>query len=162
MYQFSKLSPNEFETLAVDIVGKMNNIFFQRFTEGPDGGIDGFYESSDNNWIVQAKRYKNTTTLMSKMQQEKEKMDNYIPKRYFLVTSCSLTPANKEKIKLIMTPYILSTNDILGEDELISLVKEYPEILTKSNQGKEILAWIYDGYEEFRLEDKYQKYLSVR
>jgi hypothetical protein len=25
MYQFSKLSPNEFETLAVDIVGKMNN-----------------------------------------------------------------------------------------------------------------------------------------
>mgnify|MGYP000320094536 CR=1 FL=1 len=28
-----------------------------------------------------------------------------------------------------MTPYILSTNDILGEDELISLVKEYPEIL---------------------------------
>lgn len=34
---------------------------------------------------------------MSKMQQEKEKMDNYIPKRYFLVTSCSLTPANKEK-----------------------------------------------------------------
>ena len=129
MYQFSKLSPNEFETLAVDIVGKMNNIFFQRFTEGPDGGIDGFYESSDNNWIVQAKRYKNTTTLMSKMQQEKEKMDNYIPKRYFLVTSCSLTPANKEKIKLIMTPYILSTNDILGEDELISLVKEYPEIL---------------------------------
>ena len=73
MYQFSKLSPNEFETLAVDIVGKMNNIFFQRFTEGPDGGIDGFYESSDNNWIVQAKRYKNTTTLMSKMQQEKER-----------------------------------------------------------------------------------------
>ena len=69
MYQFSKLSPNEFETLAVDIVGKMNNIFFQRFTEGPDGGIDGFYEFSDNNWIVQANRYKNTTTLMSKMQQ---------------------------------------------------------------------------------------------
>ena len=41
MYQFSKLSPNEFETLAVDIVGKMNNIFFQRFTEGPDGGKIG-------------------------------------------------------------------------------------------------------------------------
>lgn len=42
MYQFSKLSPNEFETLAVDIVGKMNNIFFQRFTEGPMVELMGF------------------------------------------------------------------------------------------------------------------------
>jgi hypothetical protein len=39
--------------------------------------------------------------------------------------------------------------------------KEYPEIVTKQSEGKLILSWLYEGFEEFRLEDKYQKYLSI-
>lgn len=42
MYQFSKLSPNEFETLAVDIVGKMNNIFFRDLQKDPMVELMGF------------------------------------------------------------------------------------------------------------------------
>lgn len=39
--------------------------------------------------------------------------------------------------------------------------KEYPEIITKEKEGKILLSWIYEGYEKYRLEDKYQKYLSI-
>lgn len=35
------LSPQEFETLAADIVGAIYGVHFERFGEGADGGMDG-------------------------------------------------------------------------------------------------------------------------
>lgn len=32
------LSPQEFETLAADVVGAVHNVHFERFGEGADGG----------------------------------------------------------------------------------------------------------------------------
>ena len=129
MYQFAKLSPNEFENLSADIVGAMQNRYFQRFAEGPDGGIDGLVDKDC--WILQAKRYKNTSDLLSKIKSEKPKLDKLKPKRYFLVTSCSLTPKNKTDIQNSLTPHIISTDDILALDDLDSLIKDYPKILRK-------------------------------
>ena len=82
MYQFNTLSPNEFENLAADLVGAIQNRYFQRFAEGPDSGIDGLVDK--DKWIIQAKRYKNTSDLLSKIKAEKQKLDKLKPKRYFL------------------------------------------------------------------------------
>ena len=129
MYPFNKLSPNEFENIAADLVGAIQNRYFQRFTDGPDGGIDGLVDKDC--WILQAKRYKNTSDLLSKIKSEKPKLDKLKPKRYFLVTSCSLTPKNKTDIQKSLTPHIISTDDILALDDLDSLIKDYPKILRK-------------------------------
>lgn len=129
MYQFTNLSPNEFENLAADIIGAMKDTYFQRFTAGADGGIDALLD--DKNWIIQSKRYKNLSDLLKVIKTEKPKLDKLNPKKYFLVTSCSLTPANKESIKSILSPHLASTDDILGADDLDSLIKDYPHILRK-------------------------------
>jgi hypothetical protein len=39
--------------------------------------------------------------------------------------------------------------------------KEYPQIATKKTEGIELLKWIYTDFEDYKLLDKYEKYLSV-
>lgn len=132
MMQFSHLSSTEFEMLAADIVGTVHGVFFERFGEGVDGGIDGrVCKDSSTVWILQAKRYKNSSSLLSKITTEKPKMDKVKPQRYFLVTSSSLSPQMKDKLKDEMSPHILSTADIYGAEDLTTLLEENPNIYRK-------------------------------
>lgn len=132
MMQFSHLSSTEFEMLAADIVGTVHGVFFERFGEGVDGGIDGrVCKNNSTTWIFQAKRYKNSSSLLSKITTEKPKMDKVKPQRYFLVTSSSLSPQMKDKLKDEMSPHILSTADIYGAEDLITLLEENPNIYRK-------------------------------
>ncbi|MDD2448823.1 MAG: restriction endonuclease [Sulfurimonas sp.] len=129
---FGNLSPSEFEILAADIVGAVEGVFFERFGEGTDGGIDGrVYKDNSSMWIIQAKRYKNSSSLLSQMTEEKPKMDKLKPQRYFLVTSSSLSPQMKDKLKDEMDPYILSTADIYGAEDITALLEESPNIYRK-------------------------------
>lgn len=155
MYPFNTLSPNEFENLAADLVGAIQNRYFQRFAEGPDSGIDGLVDK--DKWIIQAKRYKNTSDLLSKIKSEKQKLDKLKPKRYFLVTSCSLTPKNKIDIQNSLTPHIISTDDILALDDLDSLIKDYPKILRKYHK-----LWLESTEElEFILNQEFYNRSSI-
>lgn len=132
MMQFSHLSSTEFEMLAADIVGTVHGVFFERFGEGVDGGIDGrVCKNNSTTWILQAKRYKNSSSLLSKITTEKPKMDKVKPQRYFLVTSSSLSPQMKDKLKDEMSPHILSTADIYGAEDLTTLLEENPNIYRK-------------------------------
>lgn len=137
MPNFSYLSPAQFETFAADILSAVHGVYFERYGEGRDGGVDCKHVTNTNEvWIGQAKRYKNTANLLSKLPEEQVKMARQAnpPARYFLVTSCSLTPANKESIKTTMHPFVLSTADIYGKDELISLLSDYQNIYHKHHQ----------------------------
>jgi len=130
--QFSQLSFTEFEVLAADIVGVIHGVFFERFGEGSDGGIDGrVCRDNSATWIIQAKRYKSSSSLLSQMTKEKPKMDMLKPQRYFLVTSSSLSPQMKDKLKDVMSPHILSTADIYGAEELAVLLESNPNIYRK-------------------------------
>lgn len=129
---FSQLSSTDFEILAADIVGTVHGVFFERFGEGSDGGIDGrVCKDNSATWIIQAKRYKSSSSLLSQMTKEKPKMDMLKPQRYFLVTSSSLSPQMKDKLKDEMSPHILSTADIYGAEELTTLLELNPNIYRK-------------------------------
>lgn len=135
MNNYLSLSPSQFETLAADVLSAIHEVYFQRFPEGPDGGIDCKYVGDDGSiWIGQAKRSQSTATLIRKLQKEQVKMSKLdsSPNRYFLVAACGLTDKNKERIKEIMHPFVLSTADIYGKDDLDALLQEHTNVYRKN------------------------------
>lgn len=128
-YDFQILQPNEFERLVRDLLQKKENIFVESFTLGRDDGIDmRFATCRGANVIVQAKRYQSYSALKSALKNEVKKIKNLNPSRYILATSVGLTPSNKEQIINLCSPFIKSSEDILGRDDLNNLLGLYPEV----------------------------------
>lgn len=129
-YDFLVLQPNEFENLTRDILQKKEGVFIECFTIGRDGGIDlRFASSTDNKKVViQAKRYKSYDSLLTELKKEVNKVKKMSPDRYVLSTSVGLTPSNKDEILTLFSPYIESTADILGKDDLNNLLGQYPDV----------------------------------
>lgn len=130
IYDFLVLQPNEFENLTRDILQKKEGVFIECFTIGRDGGIDlRFASPTDNNKVViQAKRYKSYDSLLTELKKEVNKVKKMSPDRYILSTSVGLTPSNKDEILTLFSPYIKSTADILGKDDLNNLLGQYPDV----------------------------------
>lgn len=128
-YDFNILSPFEFECFSRDILIKREGLEFKNFADGRDGGIDLRYCSPTNGTIiVQAKRYKDYTSLFSTLKKEVVKVKKLNPDRYIIVTSVDLTANNCDEIKTIFDPYIKSESDILGKQDLNKLLSRYPEV----------------------------------
>lgn len=137
-YDFSTLSPPEFEILVCDLLNSQfregNNIGnFQSFKEGKDGGIDLLYSTPLNDFkiVVQIKHYlKSTFTKLKNdlAKNEKNKVDKINPEAYIFVTSQELSIANKSEIKDIFYPHIKSLEDIYGKEDLNALLRKFPLI----------------------------------
>ncbi len=126
-YDYQNLSPVEFERLCADLVSLKEGVPYQRFGEGRDDGVDLMYEdvASGERTIVKCKRYKDTKQLISVLENsEVKKVKALKPQRYCLLTSASLTPQNKLRIKDIFNPYIKTTQDIWGCDDLDGLLND--------------------------------------
>lgn len=161
---YLSLSPTDFETLAADILSALHSVHFERYGEGRDGGVDGKYVTSDGGvWIVQAKRYRDVNALLRQMGHEQKKMQQLpqAPARYFLVTACSLSPANKAAIQQAMGPFILSTGDIYGAEDLDALLHQYPAIYRKHHRlwlhGVEQLTQYLQRAHYLRAEATYER-----
>ena len=134
-YDFSTLNDKDLEELALDILSKKFKIDFQAFKIRADKGIDLRYasDSYENEIIVQVKHYENSGISKLKSDLKKKeisKIKSLNPKRYILVTSLALTPKIKEDLKTILHPFILSTNDILGKNELNYFLRKFQDIET--------------------------------
>ena len=129
-YDFSSLSPNDFEELTRDLVGREIDERFEAFPEGPDDGMDGRHALADGNTILQAKHYYRSgfPKLKSKMKSERTSIDALEAKRYILATSTPLTPKNKTEMMDIIGPSSQSPGDIFGPDDLNALLRKFPEI----------------------------------
>jgi hypothetical protein len=128
-YSFLTLSPPEFEDLTRSLLQKQLNLTLESFTSGRDNGIDLRYTKSNrNDLIIQCKRYNEFKTLISNLRKEVSKVKKLNPKRYILTTSVGLTPNQKEEIKNIFYPYLKTTMDIFGRDDLNNLIGLFPEI----------------------------------
>ncbi|NVO10964.1 MAG: restriction endonuclease [Bacteroidales bacterium] len=135
-YDFSTLNDKDFEELARDLLSKKLQMYFQSFKIGKDKGIDLRYSTTENEnkIIVQVKHYRGSkfSNLISVLKNEElEKISKLNPERYIIVTSLPLNPIEKEKIKDILSPYIVSTSDIYGKENINSLISEFPEIEEK-------------------------------
>lgn len=76
-YDFSTLSPDDFENLSRDLVGAETGVRFEAFTVGADDGMDGRHAKADGSIILQAKHYLRSgfSKLKSKMREERVSID---------------------------------------------------------------------------------------
>ena len=137
-YDFSTLSPLDFEALACDLVNasyKYSDLegAFRTFGPGRDKGIDLLLSTPTNNYEVigQVKHYvkSSVSKLINDLKNiEREKVFNLKPNQYIVVTSQELNPQNKLEIKEIFHPYIVSLDDIYGRQDLNLLLRANKKI----------------------------------
>jgi len=131
-YDFSTLSPYDFEALAADLLSKDFGMLLQTFRQGADKGIDLRFAGSGNRAeiVVQCKHYRLSSfpKLLSKIKEEIPKIERIKPKRYVLVTSFDLSVDNIDKIHAALSPYCISKDDIIGKKPLNQLLEQNPEI----------------------------------
>lgn len=128
-YNFLNLSSLEFENLSRDLLQKHLDITFESYTSGRDNGIDlQHIDSNGNRIIVQCKRYNDYRSLLSNLRKEITKVKKLNPKKYIITTSVGLTPNQKNKIFEIFSPFLDSTGDIYGKDDLNNLINIHPEV----------------------------------
>ena len=130
-YDFKALSDYDFELLVCDLLSAWLGRRVETFRRGRDQGIDLRYASdSGGAVVVQCKHYANTpfSGLCAAVRAEYEKIQRLRPRRYLLVTSRPLTPAEKDRLFRLLTPFCHSAEDILGGNEVNALLRRYPQV----------------------------------
>jgi hypothetical protein len=129
-YDFQQLSPHDFELLSRDLVQTRDGIQLESFKAGRDQGIDFRYAKGSANLIVQAKHYAGTglVGLRRELRKEAVKAKKLNPGRYILTTSVGLTPPNKTEIMEIFGGLIAEPGDIVGRDDINSLLEQHADI----------------------------------
>jgi hypothetical protein len=135
-YDFSTLNDKDLEELALDLLNAEFNLGLQSFKVGQDGGIDLRYSTPENNneIVVQVKHYlKSGENKLIKAFKEIElpKVKKLKPKRYIIVTSIGLSATQKDDLKDTFNPFIQSSNDILGKEDLNALLRGHKEVEKK-------------------------------
>jgi len=130
-YELKNLSPSDFEDLVRDLLQAERGVYVESFTTGRDRGIDLRYSSiRGQSTIVQCKHFiaSGWSKLRSNLVKELEKVKQLSPNHYILVTSVGLTPQNKDDIVSVMSPYIVSTADIFGNDDIQNLLLRHGRV----------------------------------
>ena len=166
-YDFSTLNDKDLEELALDLLNAELNLGLQSFKVGKDGGIDLRYSSPENNneIVVQVKHYlKSGESKLIKDFKENElpKLNKLSPSptRYIIVASIGLSATQKDDLKNTFNPYIQSSNDILGKEDLNALLRKHKEVEKKHFKlwfsSSEVLTSILNN----AIEGRSRSYLS--
>jgi hypothetical protein len=131
-YDFRSLSPQDFEEITRDLLQAEWGVAIEAFKTGRDRGIDLRYAKPGSAaTIVQCKHYAGSTIskLLGHLQDDElSKVKLLRPDRYVVVTSLGLTPAAKDKVVAVMSPFIKSTADVFGLSDLNGLLARHPQI----------------------------------
>ncbi len=132
-YDFTTLSPSDFEVLIADLFSSAWSGRLEAFKAGKDQGIDLLHSrvpASEKKTIVQCKRYApdKFDALLRSVKLERKKLDRLKPERYVLATSVKLSLRNKRALVVALAPYCASTSDIYGPKELNGLLRDFPDV----------------------------------
>lgn len=130
-YDFTTLSPIDFEILVRDLIQEERKIRLESFKAGKDSGIDfRFSRSRKHRLIVQCKHYAHSSfnSLYREMKSELEKVKTLNPKSYLLATSLPLSPSQKAKLERLLSPFVQLSGDIYGREDLNNLLGKFREI----------------------------------
>lgn len=130
VYDFKELSPLDFEELVRDLLQLHLELHLESFGPGRDQGIDCRHSTGADRIIVQAKHYIRTGSsgLVSALRGENQKIKALKPSRYIIATSVSLTPGIKDEIIRAMPDANLTSDDILGQEDLNNLLTKFPQV----------------------------------
>lgn len=128
-YDFATLNDQDFEKLVNDLLNAKFDLDLQSFTSGPDQGIDLIYYGIDSSpkIVVQVKHYLRSgysKLLRSLKRGEIPKIEQLRPERYIIATSVELSPRRKDEIRKALSPYVLTSDDIFGREDLNRLLRD--------------------------------------
>jgi Restriction endonuclease len=134
-YNFAAITDHEFETLIADLLGAELGLRFEVFTAGRDQGIDlrcltasRPFDGRSLQLIVQCKKWdrNSVNTLRSHLRRkERPKVEALHPHRYILATTVALSPSTKQGIVEDLSPWIQSTADVFGLDDVHLLLRKH-------------------------------------
>lgn len=129
-YDFSQLSPHDFELLCRDLLQAEWSLVLESFKAGKDGGIDFRYAQVGKQIIVQCKRFVETgfAGLLRELHKEADKVRKLKPGRYVLMTAAPLSDANKIKIIEVIGAQFLVEADIFGCADVNNLLGRHSEV----------------------------------
>lgn len=175
-YDFTSLSPYDFELLSGDLIGRDRNIQLQYFKSGRDKGIDLRYAPDKaNTLIVQCKHYVGSgyDLLFSHLKNDElPKIKKLNPKKYILVTSVALSPGQTDNIVKLLSPYCSTSDDLIGAGTLNALLRKYPTVeqahfklwLTSTRVLSTVLnhkSWIQSDLEKDEIENTVKLYVAT-
>jgi len=130
VYDFSTLSPVDFEVLVRDLLAADQGWRLTSFGTGPDGGVDLRAGSGMNKIVVQCKHYAGSTfaQLKKSLLAERAKMANEKPARYLIATSRLLAKTQHDTLSQAMTPPLSRPEDLLHRVDLNTLLEAHPEV----------------------------------
>ena len=127
-YDFSVLSPEEFEEMVNKLLAE-KDIAVEQYRTGKDDGYDAYRINVPREAMVQAKHYAAYQTLKSKIQNEElEKIKKTKPIAYVLATSFNLTHHQTVELKSIITAYVKDPV-VLGYKSICELLDNNPKVL---------------------------------
>ncbi len=143
-YNFSQISPFEFEELCRDLLQAELGRTLELFAPGPDRGIDirhlGAPDDEEGTFIAQCKRWDEGAyaALLSHLKRDElPKIEKLAPDRYILMTSVRLTPDRKDEIVKALKPWIHGPADVYGRDDLSGLLARHQEV-----ERRHIKLWL--------------------
>lgn len=165
-YNFSNLSPYDFELLIRDLLESSEKLRLRAFAQGRDRGIDlrGWETRRPvRSVIIQCKHMTQSSfaSIRAKVEKEKLKLDQLKkkPDRYILACSKPLTPSNVDDLYHLLKPHCKCAEDILDLTKIEQLLdnhepvvrKHYKLWITSTATLERILhAGIYNRSESYR------------
>jgi len=143
-YNFSQISPFEFEELCRDLLQAELDLTLELFAPGPDRGIDirhlGAADDEGRTLIAQCKRWDEGaySSLLSHLKREElPKIEKLEPDCYILMTSVRLSPDQKSEVAKALKPWIHRDADVFGRDDLSGLLAKHQEV-----EKRHIKLWL--------------------
>jgi len=132
VYDFRQLSSQDFEELTRDLLQKEWQVSLESFKTGKDSGIDLRHSTvGGESIIVQCKHYvvSGYQSLHRHLKSDQvPQVKALAPDRYVLVTSLGLSPRDKRELIELFAPWVRSTSDILGQNDLNNLLGKFPDV----------------------------------
>ncbi|QIY60288.1 hypothetical protein HEP86_36600 [Streptomyces sp. RPA4-5] len=130
-----RLTDHDFEVVCRDLFGEILGVPLELFPRGRDRGIDLRHTAADGTTtVVQCKHWPKATqaTLTKRLiKDELPKVLALKPDRYLIATSVGLTVDGKNRIRDAFDPYVHTTGDLYGVDEIVAELQSRPELVRR-------------------------------
>ncbi|MDX2733553.1 MULTISPECIES: restriction endonuclease [unclassified Streptomyces] len=131
----ARLTDHDFEVVCRDLFGEILDVPLELFPRGRDRGIDLRHTAADGTTtVVQCKHWPKATqaTLTKRLiKDELPKVVALKPDRYLIATSVGLTVDGKDRIRDAFAPYVHTTGDLYGVDEIVAELQSRPELVRR-------------------------------
>ncbi|MCG6493901.1 restriction endonuclease [Kitasatospora sp. A2-31] len=134
-FDLGRLTDHDFELVCRDLFGELLGVPLELFPRGRDQGIDLRHtDAAGASTVVQCKHWQRgdqNGLIRRLVREELPKVARLKPDRYVIATTVGLTVDGKERLRDAFAPFIRSTGDIHGVDEIVAELRNRPALVRR-------------------------------